>query len=156
MFGIKKSDSAKPEAEEVAEVQPLPQAIPETAVEVEKPEPAKYGKLFKQAPSQILKPTIISEGFELVGDMRSSGGVHIEGTITGTLNLDIVTIGQRGKVKGSIHCKKLHIKGHFSGDAVCGELTIAGSATVDGKISYRSILMESGAVLTGELKHNGQ
>lgn len=109
-------------------------------------------RFFKQAPTQILKPSIISEGFQLVGDITSSGGLHVEGTINGKIQVDNVTIGAKGVVKGQIKCNALSIKGHFDGEAVCDTLSLSGNAVVNGDVQYVTLTMASGTILTGQLK----
>lgn len=113
---------------------------------------SKAGRLFKQAPTQILKPSIISEGFDLVGDIKSSGGLHVEGRINGNIEVDNVTIGAKGTVTGQIKCNALSIKGSFDGGAICDTLNLSGNAIVNGDIQYAMITMAAGTVLTGQLK----
>jgi hypothetical protein len=40
-----------------------------------------------------LKPSIISEGFEFIGEIRSNGYLTIDGTVRGTLSLHSIQIG---------------------------------------------------------------
>lgn len=110
------------------------------------------GRFFKQAPAQILKPSIISEGFELVGDITSPGGLHVEGKINGNIQVDNMAIGAKGVVKGTVKCQVLHIKGRFDGEAVCGSLNLSGDAIVNGDIQYSDLTMATGTILTGNLR----
>lgn len=112
-------------------------------------------RFFKQAPAPILKPSIISEGFELQGDIKSSGGLHVEGRIDGRVEVDNLTIGPKGSVRGVVKCTALNIKGTFDGDAVCDSLSLSGNAIVNGDVSYISLTMSSGTVLTGNLRKVG-
>lgn len=109
-------------------------------------------RFFKQAPTQILKPSIISEGFELVGDIHSSGGLHVEGMVTGKIYVDNMTIGAKGTVKGTVKCQSLNIKGVFDGEVVCDMLNLSGHAVVNGNVQYRKLAMSSGTVLTGKVR----
>jgi cytoskeletal protein CcmA (bactofilin family) len=45
----------------------------------------------------------------------------------------------------------LHIKGSFSGTAVCGELVVAASAIVKGSITYQVLTIGRGATIEGDL-----
>ena len=109
-------------------------------------------RYFKQAPAPILKPSIISEGFELQGDIKSSGGLHVEGRIDGRIEVDNLTIGPKGSVRGEVKCTALNIKGVFDGDAVCVSLSLSGNAVVNGNVAYANLTMSSGTVLTGNLQ----
>ena len=166
MFGFKKTDGQAPESA----LEAYEAAVEKSQTEVVNPTMAEdvatvavrtslrtstaAGRYFKQAPSQILKPSIISEGFELIGDITSTGGLHVEGKIHGKINVDNVTIGAKGSVKGSIRCNALNIKGTFDGEATCDMLNLSGNAVVNGDVQYRSLTMSTGAVLTGNLKRS--
>ncbi len=97
------------------------------------------------------KPTVISEGFSLVGDIVSEGILHIEGKTSGSIKASGINVGPRGFVEGVVACASLHIKGGFAGTAVCGELVIAASAVVKGHITYQMLTIGRGATIEGEL-----
>ena len=97
------------------------------------------------------KPTVISEGFSLTGDIVSDGILHIEGRTSGTIKASSVNVGPRGQVEGNVSCASLHIKGVFSGTAVCGELVIAASAVVKGHVTYQLLTIGRGATVEGDL-----
>jgi cytoskeletal protein CcmA (bactofilin family) len=97
------------------------------------------------------KPTVISEGFSLKGDIVSDGILHIEGRTSGTIKASSVNVGPRGQVEGNVSCASLHIKGVFTGTAVCGELVIAASAVVKGHITYQQLTIGRGATVEGDL-----
>ena len=97
------------------------------------------------------KPTVISEGFTLTGDIVSDGILHIEGRTSGSIKASSVNVGPRGQVEGNVACASLHIKGVFSGTAVCGELVISASAVVKGHITYQLLTIGRGATVEGDL-----
>lgn len=99
------------------------------------------------------KPSVISEGFTLQGDISASGVLHVEGFIKGTVRTDAVNIGPRGAVEGKVASKTLHVKGAFVGTAECDELFIASKARVVGRITYRSLAIQRGAMIEGDLVH---
>lgn len=106
-------------------------------------------QIAKSASSRIVKPSSISEGFELTGEIVSQGSLHVEGRINGNIKAENVTIGSKGAVKGSVKCHSLAIKGEFSGDAACNNLSLSGNAVVNGDIRYRSLTMAAGTILKG-------
>ena len=99
-----------------------------------------------------LKPSIISEGFEFIGEIRSSGYLTIDGTVRGTLSLHSIQIGVTGVLDGNVTCDTMNVKGNFSGSLDCRDLTIGSRAVVDGKVSFKSITIQRGGVVKGELK----
>ena len=99
-----------------------------------------------------LKPSIISEGFEFIGEIRSNGYLTIDGTVRGTLSLHSIQIGVTGVLDGNVTCDTMNVKGNFSGSLDCRDLTIGSRAVVDGKVSFKSITIQRGGVGKGELK----
>ncbi len=97
------------------------------------------------------KPSVISEGFSLVGDITAQGVLHVEGMIKGTVTTEAVNIGITGAVEGKIQCTSLQIKGAFVGEARCQELVIASKARVRGTITYETLSIQRGAYVEGEL-----
>ncbi|MGE5523796.1 MAG: bactofilin family protein, partial [Rhodospirillaceae bacterium] len=136
MFTKRKPEATAPEVE-----------LKVTAVETAAPQPEQRSA----SNATLMKPSIISEGFELVGDLISTGVVHVEGTVRGKLALSTITIGSKGVVDGTIQCETLHVKGRFSGTAHCRELTLSAGASVDGQVYYSTLAVQRGAKITGEL-----
>lgn len=97
------------------------------------------------------KPSVVSEGFTIRGEIDSSGVLHVEGSIIGTIRSDDVNIGHAGLIEGALTCTNLNIKGQLTGTVVCDELVIAPSARVKGDLSYRFLTIGSGATIEGEL-----
>ena len=132
--------------------QPVAQPEPVTP-EVVMPEsdPYQSGGGAKPAVNN-LKPSIISEGFEFIGEIRSNGYLTIDGTVRGTLSLHSIQIGVTGVLDGNVTCDTMNVKGNFSGSLDCRDLTIGSRAVVDGKVSFKSITIQRGGVVKGELK----
>lgn len=101
---------------------------------------------------QHLKPSIISEGFEFIGEMKSNGSITVDGTFKGTLSVQSLLIGASGNVDGTITADNINVKGQLSGTLDCRDLVIGGRALVDGKLSYSNLTIQRGGVVKGELK----
>ncbi len=129
--------TAAPAAEPVAVEEPAPKAAA----------PAPSGGFLLERN----KPSVISEGFSLVGDISADGVLHVEGEVRGTVKTQVVNIGPNGSVDGEISCQQLHIKGCFVGQADCDELLIAGKARVNGRVTYRTLSVQRGADIDGSL-----
>ena len=98
------------------------------------------------------KPSVISDAVHFVGEMRSKGAIHIDGDARGVIEAESVTVGAGGSLDGKVACRKLHVKGHLSGEVVCDELLITDAARVQGTLRYRTILMSRGTSVTGDLQ----
>lgn len=97
------------------------------------------------------KPSVVSEGFTLRGEIESAGVLHVEGSIIGKIRSDDVNIGNTGSIEGALTCTNLNIKGQLTGTVFCDELVIAPSARVKGDLSYRFLSIGSGASIEGDL-----
>ena len=105
-----------------------------------------------QTSSVSLKPSIISEGFEFTGDMKSGGSITVDGTFKGNLTVQNLLIGTGGFVDGTVTADSINVKGNLSGTVSCRDLVIGGRATVDGALSYSSITIQRGGTIKGDLK----
>ncbi len=132
-----------------SEPTPLEAEIVTTEVEYTQ---ASNGNGAAKSANNNLKPSIISEGFEFIGEIRSNGYLTIDGTVRGTLSLHSIQIGATGILDGNVTCDTMNVKGNFSGALDCRDLTIGSRAVVDGKVSFKSITIQRGGVVKGELK----
>ena len=137
-----------PTSEEVV----IANAEPVTEPAVVAPQAApKPNGMMGMLQSNVSKPSILSEGFYFKGELSAKGAIHVEGSLNGQVQVDELTIGSRGQVDGIVSCKNFHIKGRFAGTATCEELTVTSSATVDGHVVYKTLSVQKGASIKGEL-----
>lgn len=113
-------------------------------------EPLERHPALAVLPESKVKPSIISDAVDFVGEFRTKGALHVDGNARGSIDAECVTVGSTGSVQGTVHCGRLHIKGKFSGDAVCDDLLITEEATVEGSLTFRSILVQRGARIAGD------
>jgi cytoskeletal protein CcmA (bactofilin family) len=97
------------------------------------------------------KPSVISEEVVLTGTIKTPGALHIEGTVSGELEVASLTIGPTGSFEGNVNCNNLNIRGKFSGKSDCRELVVSSSAVIDATITYNELTLQRGASLKGEL-----
>ena len=115
------------------------------------PSPAPRSNMMEMISNTATKPSILSEGFSFRGEIAAKGASHVEGSLNGQVQVDELTIGARGQVEGVVTCSSLHIKGKFSGTATCDELIVTSSAAVDGHVVYKTLSVQKGASIKGEL-----
>lgn len=94
-------------------------------------------------------PSIIGGDAEFVGNLKSSGTIHIDGKLAGDIECDELVIGTNGHVNGHVIAKKFHIYGIFEGTADADSLFIAQSAQLIGDINHVTIAIEPGAYIDG-------
>ena len=106
-------------------------------------------------PEPVIKPSIISDAVEFVGELRTRGALHIDGMARGIIEAESVTVGTTGSLDGTVRCGRLHVKGSFSGSVTCDDLIITDTARLSGSMSYKSIVIQRGARVTGEFVVRG-
>ena len=97
---------------------------------------------------------LISNGTDITGDIKSSGDIRIDGTLTGNLNTKgKVVIGVTGKVSGEVICRNSEVSGSVEGKISVGQLLILkASSKILGDIATSKLSIEPGAKFTGNCK----
>jgi len=97
---------------------------------------------------------LISLGTDITGDIKSTGDIRIDGTLTGNLNTKgKVVIGPTGKVNGEVICKNSEVSGTVEGRIIVNQLLILkASSKIFGDIATSKLSIEPGAVFSGNCK----
>lgn len=102
--------------------------------------------------------SVIGPGINWLGDLRGSGGIRIEGTITGEIAISgLVVVGESGKVE----CEQLKadtviIAGTVKGNITCQKLEIRSSGKVWCDVVTSSFSSEDGAFFRGQMRMEEQ
>ncbi len=96
------------------------------------------------------KPSIISEGFEFIGNITSEGTLNIAGIVRGKVSAQSILVDVEGYVEGELSSDILVVKGKIVGDVTCRELNIGPRALIEGTISYQHIHVQRGGKITGK------
>jgi len=94
---------------------------------------------------------LISPGTEITGDIKSTGDIRIDGTLTGNLiTKGKVVIGPTGSVRGEVECKNSEVSGTVDGKiSVSQLLNLKSSSKILGTIITSKLSIEPGAIFTG-------
>ncbi|MDX1804679.1 MAG: polymer-forming cytoskeletal protein [Alcanivorax sp.] len=100
--------------------------------------------------------TLIAPSATIKGDIEFSGGLHVQGTVEGSISVGKeggrLIIGESGMVKGEINVPQVVINGKVEGDVHATEnLELAEKAAVEGNVYYLMIEMVMGARVNGKL-----
>lgn len=97
---------------------------------------------------------LISNGTDITGDLKSTGDIRIDGTLSGNLSTKgKVVIGPTGKVKGEIICKNSEVSGSIEGKINVSQLLILkASSKILGDIATSKLSIEPGAIFSGNCK----
>jgi cytoskeletal protein CcmA (bactofilin family) len=106
--------------------------------------------------------TLISGKSEIRGDIRFSGGLHVDGIIKGNLIAEdesgaILRISETGHVEGEIRVPNVIINGEVVGNVFASKhIELAKNANVTGDVHYMMMEMVMGAQVNGNLVHQGE
>ena len=108
--------------------------------------------------------TLIGKQTEIQGDVRFSGGLHVDGKIKGKVIAEpgakaaSLSISESGYVEGDVRVPNIVLNGRVSGDVYASEkIHLAAKARVAGNVYYKVIQMEAGAEINGQmLRDSGQ
>ena len=109
-------------------------------------------KLFKEIEKERgTIPSIISEGSEFKGNIKTSGEIQIDGVLNGNVRAKQVVVGVNGNVRGNVTANFLRICGKIEGEIRAETLEIVSSATVKGNVFKKTISIESGSKVIGNI-----
>lgn len=113
----------------------------------------------KNKSSNASYDTLISAKTEIVGDIKFSGGLHVEGVVKGNLIGEpggnaIVRVSDKGRVEGNVSAPNIVINGEVQGDVHSFKyIELAKKAQIDGNLYYKMMEMVLGAQVNGQLHH---
>jgi cytoskeletal protein CcmA (bactofilin family) len=105
--------------------------------------------------------TLVAEGTTIRGDIEFSGGLHMDGTVEGSISAQgdkaVLTLSEKGRVVGEIRAPNAVINGQVKGDIVVTErLELAANARIDGNVYYKVLEMAAGAQLSGKMIYQAE
>jgi cytoskeletal protein CcmA (bactofilin family) len=99
---------------------------------------------------------LISSTTAVTGDINTESDIRIDGILNGNMiTKGRLIIGSNGKIEGDVRCKSAEIEGEIKGKIVVDELlSLKATALFSGDITTGQIMIEPGAIFTGNCKMN--
>lgn len=103
--------------------------------------------------------SLIGQNTEIHGDVIFSGGLHVDGTVKGSVIAEkgedsVLTLSERGTIEGEVKVPNVVVNGAIIGDLHAnGHVELAAHARVHGNVYYSLIEMAMGAEVNGKLMH---
>ena len=103
--------------------------------------------------------SLIGQNTEIHGDVIFSGGLHVDGTVKGSVIAEsgedsVLTLSERGTIEGEVKVPNVVVNGAVIGDVhATGHVELAAQARVHGNVYYSLIEMAMGAEVNGKLMH---
>jgi cytoskeletal protein CcmA (bactofilin family) len=104
--------------------------------------------------------TLIGQGIEISGDVKFSGGLHLDGNIIGNVTSEesdgsVLIISDTGRVEGDVSVAYAVINGEVVGNVYASEkLELSGRARITGNVHYNLLEMASGSEVNGKMLHD--
>lgn len=105
--------------------------------------------------------TLIGQETKIQGDMEFSGGLRVDGAITGNLKeasdrASTLILSESGSVIGSVEASKIVLNGRVDGPVKAFQfIELQSKAKIVGDLHYKSLEMHTGAVVEGKLIYLG-
>lgn len=106
--------------------------------------------------------TLIGQDIEVLGDIKFSGGLHLDGKVVGNVSAEnsegsVLIVSDKGRVEGDVSVSYAVINGEVTGNVYASEkLELSGKARINGNVHYNLLEMASGAEVNGKMLHDKQ
>jgi len=117
-----------------------------------------FGNTKKRKATRI--DTLVGQHTEIQGDVRFTGGLHVDGTIKGNVIAEndgrsMLSLSECGTVEGEVSVPYVVLNGVVIGDVHVSEhVELASKARITGNVYYNLIEMAIGAEVNGKLVHS--
>lgn len=132
---------------------------PRTGSESETPKAAEPAPLAKPAydfSSTTPKPkppaSVLSADLTVVGNLKTTGDIQVEGTVEGDIRAHLLTVGETATIKGEIVADDIVVNGRVVGRVRGLKVRLTATARVEGDIIHKTIAIESGAHFEGSVQ----
>ena len=117
------------------------------------PAAAAPGTEYRAAPPKAKPPaSILSSDLQIIGNLRTTGDIQIEGQVEGDIRAHLLTVGEGAMVKGELVADDVVINGRIVGRVRGLKVRLTSTARVEGDIIHKTIAIESGAHFEGSVQ----
>jgi cytoskeletal protein CcmA (bactofilin family) len=101
--------------------------------------------------------TLISGTTRIQGDVLFSGGLHLDGAVTGSVKAAAaepsrLVVSESALIEGSVEAQVVELHGQVRGDILAANrVSLGPKARVEGNLHYGAIEMAAGAHINGKL-----
>jgi cytoskeletal protein CcmA (bactofilin family) len=104
------------------------------------------------APKPKPPASVLSSDLTVVGNLRTTGDIQVEGTIEGDIRAHLLTVGETATIKGEVVADDVVINGRVVGRVRGLKVRLTSTARVEGDIIHKTIAIESGAHFEGSVQ----
>ena len=96
--------------------------------------------------------SMLSTGLTIVGNLRTTGDIQVEGTVQGDIRAHLLTVGETANIEGEIVADDIVVTGRVVGRVRGLKVRLTSTARVEGDIIHKTIAIESGAHFEGSVQ----
>jgi cytoskeletal protein CcmA (bactofilin family) len=104
------------------------------------------------APKAKPAPSILSSDLTVVGNIKTSGDIQVEGVVEGDIRAHLLTVGESATIRGEIVADDIVVHGRVIGRVRGLKVRLTSTARVEGDIIHKTIAIESGAHFEGSVQ----
>jgi cytoskeletal protein CcmA (bactofilin family) len=97
-------------------------------------------------------PSLLSSDLTVVGNLRTTGDIQVEGTVQGDIRAHLLTVGESANIEGEIVADDIVVTGRVVGKVRGLKVRLTSTARVEGDIIHKTIAIESGAHFEGSVQ----
>ena len=100
----------------------------------------------------MYKRQVLSSDLTVVGNLRTTGDIQVEGTVEGDIRAHLLTVGESATIRGEIVADDIVVNGRVIGRVRGLKVRLTSTARVEGDIIHKTIAIESGAHFEGSVQ----
>lgn len=104
------------------------------------------------SPKSKPTPSLLSSDLTVVGNLRTTGDIQVEGTVQGDIRAHLLTVGETANIEGEIVADDVVVTGRVVGKVRGLKVRLTSTARVEGDIIHKTIAIESGAHFEGSVQ----
>lgn len=104
------------------------------------------------APKTKPAASVLSSDLTVVGNMKTTGDIQVEGTVEGDIRAHLLTVGESATIRGEIVADDIVVNGRVIGRVRGLKVRLTSTARVEGDIIHKTIAIESGAHFEGSVQ----
>lgn len=119
-----------------------------------------FGSRSRKSGAAVAVDSLIGRQTEILGDVRFTGGLHVDGRVRGAVTGTAdegptsLSVGDTGSIEGDVKADSVLVHGLVIGDVYARErLMLTPSARISGDVQYQLLEMAPGATINGRLVH---
>ncbi len=93
--------------------------------------------------------SVFSSDLKITGEVSSAGTLEILGEVDGNITARGLVVGAEGRVSGTVQADTVEVRGHLEGKVATNDFILHAPARVAADVTYRTLVIESGATIEG-------